>query len=206
VVIATFVFGWLFLGEKCGVVPVITAGVAVCGIGIMTRPPFLTGENFDTNTVIGIGIACATMITVALQLIIIRSLGQVHHGIANLFAVVWSAIQGFILCWIVDALELPPLGDIIGLSLAGVCFGFALTFLVLALQLEEAGVVALVRTSEVVFIFFWQWVVVGTTPDYISIIGAAFVLSGVISVTLRKWVEMLPKGNATRKRLRFLLL
>jgi len=41
------------------------------------------------------------------------------------------------------------------------------TFLVLALQVEEAGVVALIRTSEVVFTFFWQWVISGESPDWI---------------------------------------
>lgn len=55
VVIAVFLFGWLFLGEKCGVVPIVTAIVAVCGIGIMTRPPILTGkEEFDQNTLVSL--------------------------------------------------------------------------------------------------------------------------------------------------------
>lgn len=53
VVIAVFVFGFLFLGERCGAVPLITALVALCGIGIMTRPPILTGaEEFDTDTLV----------------------------------------------------------------------------------------------------------------------------------------------------------
>lgn len=53
VVIAVFIFGWMFLGEKCGVVPTIVSLVALCGIGIMTRPPILTGaESFDTGTLV----------------------------------------------------------------------------------------------------------------------------------------------------------
>jgi len=78
-------------------------------------------------------------------------------------------------------------------------------FLVLALQVEEAGVVALIRTSEVIFTFFWQFLLIGTKPDLFSILGATLVLTGVIVVTLRKWVASLPKEHGTRRKLGFLL-
>ena len=107
------------------------------------------------------------MIIIALQLVIIRSMGGVYHGVSNLIAMLWGGTQGVILSWFWGELKLPANEDIIGMSLAGLCLGSALTFLVLALQNEEAGVVALVRTSEVIFVFFWQWVIVGTYPDII---------------------------------------
>jgi len=52
-VITVYFFGWLCLGETCGVVPVVVAAVAMCGIGVMTRPPILTGaEDFDEKTLV----------------------------------------------------------------------------------------------------------------------------------------------------------
>ncbi|OXA63751.1 solute carrier family 35 member G1 [Folsomia candida] len=207
VVIAVFIFGWMFLGEKCGVVPTIVSLVALCGIGIMTRPPILTGaESFDTGTLIGISLAFGIMVIIAIHLVVIRYLSEVHHGVGNLIVMVWGLVQGVILSWAFGHLEIPPFDDILGLSISGLCLGLAMTFLVLALQNEEAGVVALVRTSEVIFVFFWQWVIVGTQPDIISMVGATLVISGVISVTLRKWVGTLPKDNPTRRRLRFILM
>lgn len=52
-VITVYFCGWLFLGEKCGIVPVVVAILALLGIGVMTRPPVLTGaEAFDTKTLV----------------------------------------------------------------------------------------------------------------------------------------------------------
>lgn len=39
--------------------------------------------------------------------------------------------------------------------------------IVLALQIEEAGTVALVRTCEVIFTFIWQWILLNKIPDWI---------------------------------------
>lgn len=52
-VISVYFAGWMFLGEKCGLIPIFVAVLALCGIGIMTRPPLLTGaEAFDENTLV----------------------------------------------------------------------------------------------------------------------------------------------------------
>lgn len=52
-VITVYFLGWLFLGEQCGIVPTIVAVMAICGIGVMTRPPILTGADaFDDETLV----------------------------------------------------------------------------------------------------------------------------------------------------------
>jgi len=52
-VITVYLFGRIFLHEKCGLVPLLVAVVALCGIVIVARPPFLTGlETFDVNTLV----------------------------------------------------------------------------------------------------------------------------------------------------------
>jgi len=170
------------------------------------RPPLLTGkEEFDRDNLIGIGVAVTTMLLIAMQLIIIRTL-KVHHGVANAFAMLWTLVQGFILSITFGYWEVAETNEIIGLSVVGLSLGIGLTCLVLALQVEEAGVVALIRTSEVIFVFLWQYIIVGTLPDWISILGAVLVISGVVTVSLRKWIETLPKKSPLRRKLRFLLL
>jgi drug/metabolite transporter (DMT)-like permease len=48
-----FLLGFVFLKESCGVIPVITILMAVLGVGIITRPPLLTGEeSFKTNDLV----------------------------------------------------------------------------------------------------------------------------------------------------------
>lgn len=52
-VITVNFFGWICLGEKCGVVPIIVAIMALLGIGVMTRPPILTGaKSFDEDNLV----------------------------------------------------------------------------------------------------------------------------------------------------------
>jgi len=42
-----------FLGEKMGIIPVLVAIVTFIGVVVMTRPPFITGEEeFDTNILV----------------------------------------------------------------------------------------------------------------------------------------------------------
>lgn len=92
------------------------------------------------------------MIVIAMQLVIIRYLNKIHHGITNLFVYVWGLGQGILLSVAFNVFAIPTPEEILGLTLGGICLAFALATLVLALQREEAGVVALIRTSEV-FIF-----------------------------------------------------
>ena len=36
-------FAYFLLGEKCGVVPVVVALITLVGVGVICRPPWLTG-------------------------------------------------------------------------------------------------------------------------------------------------------------------
>jgi len=43
----------LFLGEKCGILPVVSGVVVLLGVGVITRPPLLTGnEAFDSDNLV----------------------------------------------------------------------------------------------------------------------------------------------------------
>jgi len=43
----------MFLGEPCGIFPVFVAMLSVIGVGIISRPPMLTGaESFDTDKLV----------------------------------------------------------------------------------------------------------------------------------------------------------
>jgi len=47
------VFAYFLLGEKCGVVPVLVAIVTLVGVGVITRPPWLTGGGaYDPNVLV----------------------------------------------------------------------------------------------------------------------------------------------------------
>jgi hypothetical protein len=47
-VISVYFCGWIFLGEKCGIIPIFVAILALLGIGVMTRPyEFIDPRTFD---------------------------------------------------------------------------------------------------------------------------------------------------------------
>jgi uncharacterized membrane protein len=51
-VFVTFV-AHLFLGEKCGIFPVVAGLLTIVGVAVIARPPMLTGEEeFDTDTLV----------------------------------------------------------------------------------------------------------------------------------------------------------
>lgn len=44
---------YFFLGEACGVLPIFTALLSIVGVGVISRPPILTGqESFDRDALV----------------------------------------------------------------------------------------------------------------------------------------------------------
>jgi len=111
-----------------------------------------------------LAVACLFLATIII--ITLRYLQNVHHGVLNTFLYTWAFGQSIILAFAFGEFQVPSDSmDIFAMASVGALMTGGNTFLVLALQVEEAGVVALIRTSEVIFTFFWQWVVVGVKPD-----------------------------------------
>jgi len=77
--------------------------------------------------------------------------------------------------------------------------------IVLALKFEQAGPVALIRSCDVLFGFLFQYVFLQVAPDMFSAIGGTIVLSGVLSIGFRKWLNTLPADDSRRKRWWFIL-
>jgi len=189
-------FGWMCLGESCGFVPFIVAIIALLGIGVMTRPPLLTGaESFDQDSLVwllripvqwfqssdfhtyilfpflmqtGVILAIVLLSFITTMIITVRYIKQAHFVVLNMFMYFWCFPQSLILAVSFGELHVPQdWSEAFPMIMTGVLLSLASTFLVLGLQKEEAGVVALVRTSDVVITFFWQWVLLGETPDWI---------------------------------------
>jgi drug/metabolite transporter (DMT)-like permease len=111
-----------------------------------------------------LAVVCLLLATIII--ITLRYLQNVHHGVLNTFLYTWAFGQSLVLSLAFGKFSLPESpGDAFALVSVGVLMAGGNTFLVLALQVEEAGVVALIRTSEVIFTFFWQWVVIDIKPD-----------------------------------------
>ncbi|CAL8085262.1 unnamed protein product [Orchesella dallaii] len=168
-VVTVNVFGCICFGEKFGCVPILVAIVALCEIGVMTRPPILTGaEAFDSNILLGVSIAFVCMLLVTGIILCLRFLQNVNHGVLSLFSSSCAFISILPFAIAYDKWQAPQkLWDIFGTLGVGISWFLGNTFLALALQVEEAGIVSLIRTSEVIFTFCWQMLLLQIYPDLI---------------------------------------
>ncbi|ODM97549.1 Solute carrier family 35 member G1 [Orchesella cincta] len=198
---------WLCLREKLGIVPILTAIVVLVGIGVIVRPPLLTGQqSFDNDQLIGTGMAVSCMLLGVFTVIILRYIRHVHYAFINFVYGFVGTVGSLLLCYTVGEFQFPETGYhwFLAASIAGLTF-VGQSLLTLALKYEQAGTFALVRTSEIVFTFFWQFVFLSIYPDLLSMIGALLVILGVIIITGRKWIETKKASHNARKWFGFLL-
>ncbi|CAL8122538.1 unnamed protein product [Orchesella dallaii] len=201
------VLAHFFLGEKCGVFPIIVAFITLCGVIIVTKPPILTGATeFDSNMMIGSAFAVGSLFCSALIVIITRKIREVHFTVMTLVFGVIGVAQAGLLIYFLGHFNMPnELFD--SLLVAGVG---GLSFLgqmaiVLALKFENAGPVALIRSCDVLFGFLFQYVFLDVAPDIFSGAGAVIVLLGVLSTGFRKWLNTLPEEDKRRNTWSFVL-
>lgn len=133
-------------------------------------------------------------------------MSTVHHSII-LFNFAWIAMAELLpVCYLSTPedfiiSDFLPIGDhtpYLLFALAVLSF-YGQVLMTKAIQLEEAGVVAVVRgSSEAVFTFFLEVTVFSVCPDLYSIVGALLVLFSVVLLTVRKWVISLSTGEKVK--------
>lgn len=121
----------------------------------------------------------------------------------GLFALVYTSV----LSWYFGTLCLPRCGwdRLLIIALALFSFGGQI-LLTLALQLEDAGPVAVARASDIVFAFIWQIIFFRETPTLYSVFGALLVIAAVILSGMRKYVMALPMESTLRQKYKFLTI
>lgn len=67
--------------------------------------------------------------------------------------------------------------------------------------MEQAGPVAIARSSDIVFAFVWQVWFFSEVPNWYSVGGAVLVMASVLLTALRKWAISLPEGSSLRNRM-----
>ncbi|OXA59616.1 hypothetical protein Fcan01_05501 [Folsomia candida] len=179
------IVAWMCLDEKCGVVPIVTA-VAV---------------------LIGCSLATGCMLLSVFTVVILRYIRDVHYAVIAFFYGLIGTMVSLGLCVWEDELKAPETIQH-WFYAVGVAF---LTFvgqnaLTLALQYEQAGPISLIRPSEILFIFVWQFLFLNKIADWPSLVGALIVFMGVLTITARKWISTLPKANHFRKSCGVLLI
>lgn len=101
-----------------------------------------------------------------LTFVVLRMLASVHFSLTTFSCGFIGSLEALLLCSVANTFEIPHgLHDwILVLTIAFMYF-VGQTFLTLALQLEDAGPVALVRSCDVIFAYVWQYLFLNVVPD-----------------------------------------
>lgn len=139
--------------------------------------------------------------------VLLRALKGLHFSVIMLNFGSFALIQTFLVSWAIGALCLPrsTTERLLVVALGLFSFGGQI-LLTMALQIEQAGPIAIARSADIVFAFFWQVLFFNEVPNRYSITGALLVTSSVIFTGLRKWFVTLPDNYSFKKSFRLFSL
>ena len=211
------IFARIFLKEPCGFFNVLTVCLTLIGVVLITRPPLLFGHTIESLSdsqieskqpdVWGAVAALSATLFGANAYVLLRALKGLHFSVIMTNFGSFALIQTLMVSWAIGALCLPRCGNdrLLVVALAFFSFGGQI-LLTLALQMEQAGPVAIARSADIVFAFFWQILFFNEIPNKYSVGGAILVTSSVLLTGLRKWVISLPENSTVKKSLGILAI
>ncbi|XP_057593356.1 solute carrier family 35 member G1 [Hippopotamus amphibius kiboko] len=193
----TSIIACIFLKEKCSLWDALFTSFTITGVILIVRPPFLFGsEVVETDKdyslhLKGAFAALAHAVFAAVTLVILRKIGtSVDYMLSIWYYVVAGLIECIIALFILGQWSLPRCGmDRLFLILIGL-FGLGgQVFLAKAIQIEKAGLVALMKTMDVVFAFMFQIIFFHDVPSWWTVGGSLCVVASSIGAAIRKWYQ-----------------
>lgn len=212
------IFANLFLQEPCSPFNMFTIVLTLFGVVLITRPKMIFGDTVpslndeqvaehDKNNMWGAVAAVSSTLFGASAYVTLRALKGIHYSVIMSNFGAFALVYTFIVSWFMNILCMPYCNFDRWLVVALGLFSFlGQILLTISLQLEEAGPVAIARSADIVFAFFWQILFFKEIPNSYSVIGAIIVTTSVILTGLKKWSQTLPRESMVRKRLRYILL
>lgn len=206
------IFACLLIHEPCGVFQIVTVLLTVVGVVLISKPTFLFGDSevftivtnstltFDGNEkIVGVVFSFISSLAMALTFIVMRKLQKTSLAVVinhfSVICIVFGIPTLFILRELLDMEITVPssMSDywfMLLNSVCGVCGQFMLTF---ALKIEEAGLVSLARTFDIVAAFVFQIIFLDQPIAITSVIGALIVCIGVAVSCLKKLYDSKPE-------------
>ncbi|KAH8041889.1 hypothetical protein HPB51_019270 [Rhipicephalus microplus] len=199
----------LFLAEPCHWTQGVAVALSILGITLVVKPPFLanSGVTFTKEQYIGIAYGLSHTVLNGVTTVCIRATKGVSRSVVVFHYGCLSMLLVSVVSIVMGRLKIFYNGSQIGYLLLISHLTFAVQmFLTKALQVENASVVTIVKTSaDVLFGFVMQAVFLSVYPDLFSMFGGAFVLLGVLIIGLRKIAQAATPDSRLRDKLRFLL-
>ena len=206
------IFARIFLKEPCGVFHAITLGVTLIGIAFTAKLNVIMGlsetlEMESSQELYGLLYSMGATLVGSSVYIFVRKVKDCDNSVIMFNFSLVAILETSILTGLNGGFKIPTdaLTPWLLVVLAVLSF-YAQLLLTKALQLEEASLVSVTRSSsEVVCAFLVQIFIFGHLPDLNAVIGSILVTSSVILTATRKWVSNLEKGHPAREYLGFTL-
>ncbi|XP_022253481.1 solute carrier family 35 member G1-like isoform X2 [Limulus polyphemus] len=180
----------IFLGEKCGLLEIIGLVLAISGVLFVSNPPFLLTERseFTSDRLVGILISLSACCFLTGAYVFQRKCLRTSFATIIFAQSLVVVFAGSIFHLSTQKLRIVPKCGIqsILIILCGVFNMLAMWACVLALQLENAGPVSIIRSFEIAFSFIFGICVLGEKPEWQGILGALLVFSSIILLGAKK--------------------
>lgn len=190
----TSIFACIFLKEKYSLWDALFTAFTITGVVLIVRPPFLFGSNAAgmaesySDHLKGTFASVGHAVLAALTLVILRKMGKsVDYILSIWYYVILGLLECVIVLFILGEWSLPYCGlDRLFLILIGL-FGLGgQVFLTKAIQIEKAGLVAIMKTMDVVFAFIFQIIFLNDIPTWWTVGGALCVVASSTGAAARK--------------------
>jgi drug/metabolite transporter (DMT)-like permease len=185
------VFGMIlaipFLGEKVGRWRWLAAGMAFVGALILLRPG---PDTFQVAALLALGAALA----MGFELVFIKKLADREPALQILL--INNAIGCLLMSLAVIAFWAPPTLAQWGVLVAlGLLMAGAQTCFINAIARADASFVTPFSYLTLIFAGLYDWAIFAQVPDWISVLGAAIIVSGA---ALLAWREAVNRSRARR--------
>ncbi|KAI1290844.1 Solute carrier family 35 member G1 [Halotydeus destructor] len=194
------IFACILIGEACGIFQVVIIALTLSGVVLISKPTFIFGDD-DTTTdntyrTEGTIMSLVSSVAAAMTFVMMRKLQKTPTAVViaslSLVSMVLGVIVLLTLYLFFDQDHLIRLPNkftgnewllLLCNGLCGVVGQFCLTT---ALKIEEAGVVSLVRTTDILMAFVYQVAFLAEPIYWTSLVGAAIVMVSVVVTGVRR--------------------
>ncbi|CAK8678085.1 unnamed protein product [Clavelina lepadiformis] len=189
-------FACICLKENCSLVRILLTAITFVGLLFVTEPSFIFGEdNLDDQVtsgarLLGIIFAILAAVMAAISSVVIRKLGARIHFSQSL---IYYAVEGLIIVLLQLHLSgksfIPCRQHMLMLVLSAIQANLGQILLTVAIQRERAGPIASINTSQVVFGFLFEYIILGVEPTAYGCIGASLILLCAVAQSLESTVK-----------------
>ncbi|CAG2114212.1 unnamed protein product [Medioppia subpectinata] len=183
-------FAYLLLREPFGRMEILCACITITGCVLVGRPTFLwgSGTGLTTDTILGLALALSAAITIAISMTVMRKLQKTPAPVVIFWFSMETVCLGVVSLWVLDEYKWPSTGTVwLIIAMTGLCGASDQLFITLALKLENAGPVAVVRALSVVISFIFSVTILNEKILVTSFIGGALIFASIIVMGVYKW-------------------